>query len=265
MVNTGVPHTLLLNSILLSFGKESCFVCVCGLGNGNLVFTKYKKAERSTETGLYHFFEEFSNLKISKMINAAASRQPCDSELVFVTGRGGAGSHSPDPALTRGRGGYVSANPHPATIRGPPALIPWMGPRLLPRIFNGDPSGVWVGRGPEGGQGQGMPKKTPRPRPLSGAGRGKGPGACVFRGPVRPVTNSTLSQKPKILLEWPLVLLPVIPQLLVNPPVVRVVLVPKVQPKWPQPHIHLWLVQYLLRPPTNTFKVPRSGFLPTID
>jgi len=36
-----------------------------------------------------------------------------------------------------------------------------------------------------------MPKKTPRPRPLSGAGGGKGPGACVFRGPVRPVTNST--------------------------------------------------------------------------
>jgi len=35
-----------------------------------------------------------------------------------------------------------------------------------------------------------MPKKTPRPRPLSGAGRGKGPGARVFRGPVRPVTNS---------------------------------------------------------------------------
>jgi len=35
-----------------------------------------------------------------------------------------------------------------------------------------------------------MPKKTPRPRPLSGAGRGKGPGAPVFWGPVRPVTNS---------------------------------------------------------------------------
>jgi len=100
-----------------------------------------------------------------------------DSILVFVTGRGGAGFHSPDPALTR----------------GPPALIPWTGPRLLPPIFNGDPSGVWVGRGPERGQGQGMPQKTPRPRPLSGAGPGKGPGARVFRGPVRPVTNSIRS------------------------------------------------------------------------
>jgi len=115
----------------------------------------------------------------------------CVSLLVFVTGRGGAGFHSPDPALTRGRGGYVSGNPRPAPVRGPPALIPWTGPRLLPPIFNGDPSGVWVGRGPERGQGQGMPKKTPRPRPLSGAGRGKGPGARVFRGPVRPVTNSS--------------------------------------------------------------------------
>ena len=110
---------------------------------------------------------------------------------MFFTGRGGAGFHSPDPALTRGRGGYVSGNPRPATVRGPPALIPWTGPRLLAPIFNGDPSGVWVGRGPERAQGQGMPKKTPRPRPLSGAGRGKGPGARVFRGPVRPVTNST--------------------------------------------------------------------------
>jgi len=75
-------------------------------------------------------------------------------------------------------------------VRGPPALIAWTGPHLLPRIFNGDPSGVWVGWGPERGQGQGMPKKTPRPRPLSGAGRGKGQGARVLRGPVRPVMNS---------------------------------------------------------------------------
>jgi len=73
-------------------------------------------------------------------------------------------------------------NPRPAPVRGPPALMPWTGPRLLPPIFDGDPSGVWVGRGPERGQGQGMPKKTPRPRPLSGAGRGKGP-AAFFRAP----------------------------------------------------------------------------------
>jgi len=109
---------------------------------------------------------------------------------VFVTGRGGPGFHSPDPALTRGRGGYVLGNPRPAPVRGPPALIPWTGPRLLAPIFNGDASGVLVGQGPERGQGQGIPKNTPRPRLLSGAGRGTGPGARIFRGPVRPLRNS---------------------------------------------------------------------------
>jgi len=126
-----------------------------------------------------------------------AYRRPCffrkasiQSIIVFVTGRGGAGFHSPGPALTRGRGGYFYGNPRPTPTRGLPALIPWTGPGLLPHIFSGDPSRVWVGQGPERGQGQGMPRKRPRPRPLSGAGRGKGPGARVFRGPVRPVTNS---------------------------------------------------------------------------
>jgi len=110
-------------------------------------------------------------------------------ECRVLTGRGGAGFHSPGPALTWGRGGYFSGNPRPAPARGPPALIPWTGPRLLPHIFNGERSGVWVGGLPERAQGHRMPKKTPRPRPLSGAGRGKAPGARIFR-PVRPVTNS---------------------------------------------------------------------------
>jgi len=90
-----------------------------------------------------------------------------------------------------GPGRVFSGNRRPAPVRGPAALIPCTGPRLLPPIFTGDPSGVWVGLGLERGQGQGIRKKTPRPRPLSGAGRGKGPGARVFWGPVRPVTNST--------------------------------------------------------------------------
>ena len=62
--------------------------------------------------------------------------------IVFVTGRGGAGYHSRGPALTRSRGGYFSGNPRPVPVRGPPTLIPWTGPRLLPPIFNGEPSGV---------------------------------------------------------------------------------------------------------------------------
>jgi len=55
-----------------------------------------------------------------------------------------------------------------------------------------------VGRGPAWGQGQGMPQKKPSPRPLSGAGRGKAPGADVFRGPTRPITNSTYNGGIKI-------------------------------------------------------------------
>ena len=116
---------------------------------------------------------------------------PSQRQVVFVTGRGGAVFHSPDHALTWVRRGYFSGNHGPAPVRGPPALIPWTGPRLLPPIFNGNPSGVWVARGLERGQGQGMPKKTTPPRLLSGAGRGKGPGARVFRGPVRPVTTTS--------------------------------------------------------------------------
>jgi len=120
---------------------------------------------------------------------SAMSKQP-GSAVVFGRGRGGPVFHWPDPALTWGRGGYFLRNPRPAPVRGPPVLIPWTGPRLLPPIFNRDPSGVWEGRGLEREPGQGMPKKTPRPRPLSGAGRGKGLGTRVFRGPIRRVTNS---------------------------------------------------------------------------
>jgi len=48
-----------------------------------------------------------------------------------------------------GPGRLFSGNPRPTPVRGPAALIPCTGPRLLPPIFNGDPSGVWVGRGLE--------------------------------------------------------------------------------------------------------------------
>jgi len=48
-------------------------------------------------------------------------------------------------------------------------------------MFNRDLFGVWVGQGPERGQGYRMLKKTPCPRLLSGAGQGKGSGAPVCR------------------------------------------------------------------------------------
>jgi len=116
-----------------------------------------------------------------------------DEYLVFVTGRGWFSRARPHPYS--GPRGYFSGNPRPAPVRGPPAHIPWTGSSLLPPIFNGGPTGVWVGRGPERGQGQGMPKKTPGPGLLSGAGRGKGPGPLIFRGPVRPVMNSTSTSR----------------------------------------------------------------------
>jgi len=90
----------------------------------------------------------------------------------------------------KGPGGHFLGNPHPAPVRGPPVLISRTGPHLLPPICNWDLSGVWVGWGPEPGQGQGMPKVTPHPWPLSQAGSGKGPQAHVLRHPLLPVTNS---------------------------------------------------------------------------
>ena len=67
-----------------------------------------------------------------------------------------------------------------------PAFIPWMGPRLLPPIVNGAPSGVWVGRGPERVQGQGMPKRHPAPGGSVGRGREKGRGPAFFGVPSAP-------------------------------------------------------------------------------
>lgn len=104
---------------------------------------------------------------------------------MFVTGGGQAVFHSPDPTLTRARGRYFSRNPDLAPICSAPALIPWMGPPLLPPIINRELSGVWVGLGLEQGQGQGMPDKKARPRPLSGMGE-KGMRPEYFGAPSAP-------------------------------------------------------------------------------
>jgi len=74
--------------------------------------------------------------------------------LEFVTGRGGAGFHSPGPALTTGRGGYFGGDPRPATVRGESPRIPWMGPRLSPPVL----TGACLGNGRGRGQGQGTIK-----------------------------------------------------------------------------------------------------------
>ena len=77
-----------------------------------------------------------------------------NSGLEFVTGRGGAGFHSPGPALTTGRGGCFGGDPRPAPVRGESPLIPWMGPRFSPPVLTGTRLGNGRGRG----QGQGTVK-----------------------------------------------------------------------------------------------------------
>jgi len=76
------------------------------------------------------------------------------SRVEFVTGRGGAGFHSPGPALTTGRWGYFGDDPRPAPVRGESPLIPWMGPRFSPPVLTGTSLGNRRGRG----QGQGTVK-----------------------------------------------------------------------------------------------------------
>jgi len=74
--------------------------------------------------------------------------------LEFVTGRGGAGFHSPGPARTTVRGGYFGGDPRPAPVRGESPLIPWMGPRFSPPVLTGSR----LGNGRARGQGQGTVK-----------------------------------------------------------------------------------------------------------
>jgi len=80
--------------------------------------------------------------------------------LEFVTGRGGAGFHSPGPALTTGRGGYFRGDPRPAPVRGESPLIPWTGPCFSPLVLRGTRLGNGRGRG----QGQGTLEKPAPPR-----------------------------------------------------------------------------------------------------
>jgi hypothetical protein len=114
--------------------------------------------------------------------------------LEFVTGLGGTGFALGGPAITRARGPYFLPSPRPAPVRGPTQLMPWTGPRFSPPRFYGGLSRAWVGRGPGPGWEGGKAKNMPHPGPVSGPGRGISPGACVFRGPGGPVTNTTHAQ-----------------------------------------------------------------------
>ena len=82
-----------------------------------------------------------------------------ESRVRYGAGRGGAGFHSPGPAVTRGRGDIFRVIPAPSPVSR--------------HLFL---TGGRLGNGLGGGQGQGIPKITPRPGPFSGE-RGRGPGA----------------------------------------------------------------------------------------
>ena len=90
-----------------------------------------------------------------------------------------------------GPGGYVSGNPAMPPSGAHPHSFPGQAPLCYPLLFNGEPYGVWVGRGAEAGQGPGIPKKTARAKPSSGVGGAKGMGARILRGPIHPVKNSS--------------------------------------------------------------------------
>jgi len=100
----------------------------------------------------------------------------------FVTGGGGAGFHSPGPALTTGRGGYFGGDPRPAPVRGESPLIPWTGPRFSPPVLTGTRLGNRRGRGHR----QGTLKKHAPPRAVQRGGAGSWAGGPRFSGPRRP-------------------------------------------------------------------------------
>jgi len=108
-----------------------------------------------------------------------------EANLMFVTGRGGAGFRSAGPTLSAARGGIFRVIPAPPPSGADPHSCP-RRPPLSPPNFNGNWSGGWVGWR----EGQGMPKMMTCPGPLGGARRGKGPGARVLRPPKGPITNS---------------------------------------------------------------------------
>jgi len=108
------------------------------------------------------------------------------TRMELVTGRGGAGFHSPGPALTTGWGGYFGGDPRPAPVPGESPLIPSTGPRFSPPVLTGTRLGNGWGRG----QGQGTLKKQAQPRAVQCGGAGVGLGTRVFQGPGGPVTNS---------------------------------------------------------------------------
>jgi len=84
--------------------------------------------------------------------------------IVFVTGRGGTGFHSPGPALTRGRGGaifrVITAPPPPGAH---PHSVPRRGPVCYHPFLAGTRPGYGWGGGLSGDRGRECRKRHPAP------------------------------------------------------------------------------------------------------
>jgi len=94
------------------------------------------------------------------------SSMPADlfvRRVVFVTGRGGAGFHSPDPALTRGRGGMFRVISTPPPSGAHPHSFPERGPVCYHLFLTGTRLGYGWGGGLSGDRGRECRKRHPAP------------------------------------------------------------------------------------------------------
>jgi len=109
-----------------------------------------------------------------------------DSRVVFVTGRGGAGFHSPDPALKRGRGGMFRVIPALPPSGAHPHSFPGRGPVRYHLFLTEARLGYGWGGGLRGDRGRECRKRHPAPGRSVGRGGEKGRGPAFFRAPSAP-------------------------------------------------------------------------------
>jgi len=105
---------------------------------------------------------------------------------VFVTGRGGAGFHSPDPALKRGRGGMFRVIPALPPSGAHPHSFPGRGPVCYHLFLTGARLGYGWGGGLRGDRGRECRKRHPAPGRSVGRCGEKGRGPAFFRASSAP-------------------------------------------------------------------------------
>jgi len=83
--------------------------------------------------------------------------------LVFITGQGGAGFHTPDPALTRGRGGMFRVITALPPSEAHPHAFPGRGPVCYHLFLTETRLGYGWGGGLSGDRGRECRKRHPAP------------------------------------------------------------------------------------------------------